>query len=900
VSVQVQPNQENFNAGEFGERMAARTQFEKYASAGSLMENLLPLPQGGFASRPGTRYVTAAKSVSVSPWLISFIYSTTQSYILELGETAMRFFRNQGRIVAQDTGASITNGTFDTNTSGWTAGAGSLSSVSSRLQISASGGKARQSITTSTTNVEHVIRFEVHGDPGDKVFVSVGSTAGGVDYHSAELRKVGYHTIAFTPTASPFHLEFHNKDAKVIQVDNVEILDNVPIELPTPWTASQLPVLSHVQSADKVWFAVGGSTRVWRLDRFGHAAWSLTEVLFADGPWRDKNDTTTTLAAASTTGNAITITASAILGINDDNGFRATDVGRLMRIKSGSNWGWGQIVGFTDTTHVTVDIKAEAFPTSGTTDWRLGEFNDTDGWPAVVSFVQQRMALAAISIDPQKFWLSVSGDIENFADEDKEADVLDTSSIAFRIATREVNTIFWIAARKKPIIGTQGGNFTLRAEGAVLKPSDIAADFEVSAGCAQLPPLEIGARLVFAQRQARKIVEFADVIQSNGLEGFDAFDLTLLNDRVLKDGVVQMAYQQEPDSVIWCVRGDGQLASLTYMPDQDVIGWSRHIVGGSFEGGDAVVESVAVIPGQNSAGQFKDSTGRHEVWVAVKRTVNGAVTRSIEVLEKLFNGQEDLQEEAYYVDSGVSLDSPVTITGITQANPAVVTAAGHGFSNGDDIRIVRVKGMTQVNNTSFKVASVATNTFELQDLDSADVDSSAFTAYAAGGEVRKKVSSVTGLSHLEGETVQIFADGAVQANKTVSSGAITLDTAASVIHAGLGYTRQYRTLKLAFGARDGSAVGRPKSIADIILILLETAEGALSFAAIEDGITGAVSELDLRQADNIDGDPVNLFTGEHRTGITAGFDEDVRLLLTGSTPTPSTVLAVSYELETSS
>ena len=140
----------------------------------------------------------------------------------------------------------------------------------------------------------------------------------------------------------------------------------------------------------------------------------------------------------------------------------------------------------------------------------------------------------------------------------------------------------------------------------------------------------------------------------------------------------------------------------------------------------------------------------------------------------------------------------------------------------------------------------------------------------------------------------------MQSAKTVSSGAITLDTAASVIHAGLGYTRQYKTLKLAFGAQDGSAIGRPKSISDIILVLLETAEGSLSFAAIEDGITGAVSELDLRQADNIDGDPVNLFTGEHRTGITAGFDEDVRLLLTGSSPTPSTVLAVSYELETSS
>ena len=172
MSAQVQPNQETFNAGEFGERMAARTQFEKYANAGALMENLLPLPQGGFSSRPGTRYVTAARSASVSPWLIPFVFSTTQSYILEMGESAMRFFRNQGRITAQDTGAAITNGTFGSGTSGWTAGSGSLSAVNGRLQISASGGKAQQSITTSTINVEHVIRFEVYGDPGDKVFVA--------------------------------------------------------------------------------------------------------------------------------------------------------------------------------------------------------------------------------------------------------------------------------------------------------------------------------------------------------------------------------------------------------------------------------------------------------------------------------------------------------------------------------------------------------------------------------------------------------------------------------------------------------------------------------------------------------------------------------------------------------
>jgi hypothetical protein len=955
MSIQTTPILEAFNAGEFGDRMAARVQFDKYQNAGAVYQNILPLPQGGWTRRPGFRYINTAKSASVRPWLLPFIFSSTQAYTLELGEMSMRFFRNQGLIAAADVTATITNGTFDSNITGWTdtsAGTGAIShdATNDRMTLTGVGvgneARATQAITITETTTTHVLRFQVIGDAGDEVRVRVGTASGGAseDLYTTGRRYIGWHTIEIDPDSNAtIYLTFENDHDKAIQIDNIEILDNVAVEITTPWGESELPTINYAQSADVIYFAIGGATHVYKLSRYGNSSWSLETILFDDGPYLAENTTTTTLTLGAATGNGISLTASAVTGINEDVGFRATDVGRLFRFKNGANdWGWGLIVGFTSTTVVTVDIKATVTTATATTNWRLGEWNDTDGWPAVVSFVQQRFVAARTNLNPQKFWMSKSAEIQNFADEDETGAVLDDSSIVYKFAARQVNTIRWITSRKKPIIGTQGGEWTLRSDGAVLTPTDIAADFEVSGGVAPLPPLEIRSRLVFAQAQARKLVEFADVIQENGIQGFDSFDLTLLNDRVLQGGALQLVYAQEPDSVIWTVREDGQMPTLTYQPEQSVVGWARQIIGGVFQGGDAVVESVAVIPGQDGSGQFKDSSARFEVWTAVKRTINGATTRYIECLEKVYNGAEDLQEEAFYVDSGLSLDIPVTISGTTSANPVVITATGHGFSDGDEVRIVRVKGMTELNAKSFKIFEVLTNTFELaqdtgtnvtgitqanpgvvtapaHDLDTGDevaffgvngmtdvngngytvtkidadsfsigvdtsgfgaytsageahlaIDSSAYTAYAAGGEVRKKVTSVSGLSHLEGETVKVFADGAVQTDKTVASGAITLDDSASVVHVGLSYEHRWKSLKLAYGSQNGSAVGKPKSLADVILVLMEAAEGSISVATVDSDGEGIFSELDLRDATNLDGDAVPFFTGEVRLGVACG------------------------------
>lgn len=88
-------------------------------------------------------------------------------------------------------------------------------------------------------------------------------------------------------------------------------------------------------------------------------------------------------------------------------------------------------------------------------------------------------------------------------------------------------------------------------------------------------------------------------------------------------------------------------------------------------------------------------------------------------------------------DGGEVLEAAKTISGITKANPAVVTANSHGFNNGDDVYISGVLGMTEVNGRTFRVANITTNTFELQDYLGNNINSSSYTTYSSAGTVSR-------------------------------------------------------------------------------------------------------------------------------------------------------------------
>ena len=750
--------QASFSAGEISDRLVGRLDFAKYPAALATCENLIPLSEGGVMRRPGTRHAAEVKSSSVKGRLKPFQFSTTQAYAIEMGDSALRFYRNQARITVANTDAAVTNGTFPTNITDWdnrSTGGGSIAHDATNLDLnlvpggtaSTDIGWAEQDITTTNTGQEHVIKFRVVGAPGDKIEFQVGTAASGAQTLAAAEKEVGYHCVAFTPTTSPFYVQFRNIGSnanKTVSIDDVSIIDNAPLELVSPWPEAELYDVEGPQTAD-VLYLFHDATPTYKLQRYGHTTWSLVEVAWQDGPYLDLNITTTTLTPGATSGAAVTVTASSIVGINDNTGFQTNDIGRLVRIDNPAAaiaWGWGIIVARTSTTVVTVHVKKAFATANADTRWKLGAWSNATGFPTCATFFEQRLYSANTTEQSQTFWAGRVDDFENQRPDNYDDVVVADDAFQRTLSADTVDSIYWLkAADNRLLIGTAGGEWVGRSTSDALTATDVNAKRQTNHGSAKIQPILVGSVVLFVQKAKRKIRELG-LSQQSVNDTYVAPDMCRLAKHVTRGGVVEMAYAQEPESIVWVVRNDGQLLSMTYRRDEEVVGWGRHILGGVFGSGDAVVESVCVIPGANGSGQVQDSTSRDEVWLIVKRTINGSTKRYVEFFEQAFE-TGDAQEDAYYVDSMVTYDSSSTTT-------------------------------------------------------------------------------LSGYDHLEGQTAKLWANGAIHPSKTVSSGQITLDSAKTVVQGGLAYTHTMETLKVKAGNPAGTPVGKKKRIYGLTFVLLNS------------------------------------------------------------------------------
>lgn len=823
------PAQPSFNAGELSPRLAARVDFSKYPAGLETCQNLIPLPEGGVTRRPASRYVAAAEDSSVKSRLKSFEASSSQQHILELDDLKMRFYYRQAQLAVAETDAAITNGTFTSGITDWddrsTGGAGnqiSHDATNGRLTLETSGaassdiGWAEQDVTTTDTNQEHVIKFKVIGVPGDKIQFQVGSTSTGSEILSPVEKSIGYHCVAFTPTASPFYIQFRSIGSdnldKDIQIDDVSLISGDAVEIDSPYLEATLFEIMGAQSAD-VQYLCYAEVAPYKLERLGLSTWSLVRVAWQDGPYLPTNTTTTTLTPGATSGAAVTITASSTTGINDGQGFLATDVYRLLRIDNpatGVAWGWGIITGVTNTTTVTVAVKRDFSTTNADVNWRLGAWSDTTGWPHAATFFEQRIYTANTDNQPQTMWASQTADFENMTPDDFAGTVEDDDALDFTLSADSINAINWLSAGEDTLsIGTSGGEWIPSASGIVITPLDITIRRQTTHGSALTTPLRVGQVVLFIQKSKRKVREFGFNFE---VDGYLAPDMTRLAQHITKPSLVEMAYQEEPDSLVWAVRSDGVLISMTYRRDEDVVGWARHVFGGSFGSGAAVVESVATIVGADDDNQVQHSGDRNEVWVIVKRTINSQTKRYIEVLEGYYDGDLHDQEDAYYADSIITYDGTSTAT-------------------------------------------------------------------------------ITGLDHLEGETVKVWGDGAVFPDATVSSGQITLDTEVSVAQIGLAYTHRGKTLKVEGGNPAGTALGKKKRIYGVTFIVLES--HTLSYGPDISNL----KDIDFRVvADEMDS-AAPLFTGERFVQFSGDWKTDTRIVFESEDPAPFTLLAIAPEID---
>jgi hypothetical protein len=295
----------------------------------------------------------------------------------------------------------------------------------------------------------------------------------------------------------------------------------------------------------------------------------------------------------------------------------------------------------------------------------------TDNYPSVVTFFEQRLVFAATNNNPQTLWFSKNGEYLNFT-----LGTADNDALSYTIASNEVNAIRYLSATRVLTIGTSGGEYVLTAtsDGPVTPTTTVIRKYS-NYGTALAQPVQVADVTLFSQRGGRKVREFRYVGDVN-LAGYQAPDMTILAEHITVGGLTQFSHQQEPDSVVWALRADGTLLGMTYRREEDVISWHKHVIGGEFDGGQAVVESIATLP---------TDTGEDELYMVVKRTINGATKRYIEQMRRFdFGGTTS---GAFFVDSGLRYEGSSTssLAGLYHLEGETVSVMVNGATHPDEV-----------------------------------------------------------------------------------------------------------------------------------------------------------------------------------------------------------------------
>lgn len=443
------------------------------------------------------------------------------------------------------------------------------------------------------------------------------------------------------------------------------------------------------------------------------------------------------------------------------------------------------------------DHNAWTFATLSITGSPSPALSGSNNRPSVVSFFEQRLVFGNTNNNPQTLFFSKNGDYDNFT-----VGTNDDDALIYTIASNQVNAIRFLSATRVLTVGTSGGEYVLTStnDGPVTPTTTLIRKYS-NYGTAQIEPVQVADVTLFAQRGKRKVREFKFVGDVN-TGGYSAPDMTILAEHVTEGGLVQMAYQQEPDSVVWCIREDGTLLGLTYRREEEVVAWHKHVIGGTFSSGQAVVESIATLP---------TDTGEDELFMIVKRTINSVTKRYIEKM-KVFDFGDDATT-AFFVDSGLSYSGSATTT-------------------------------------------------------------------------------LSGLYHLEGETLQVLGNGATHPDETVSGGGITLDYSSTKAAVGFGYDSTMQTLRIESGSVDGTSQGKPKRVHGITVRFFETVGAEVGNDSGEvDRIFFRDSSMDMDTA-------VPMFTGDKDIEFPGGFDDDDRVYIKQGQPLPLTVLAFYPRMNT--
>jgi hypothetical protein len=824
----VTPQINNFNAGELSPKVEFRNDIEKYYSGATTLENVIPLVEGGVTRVPGTYYVTSTKSNGAAR-LVKFAFSTTQQYILEFGNLYIRFYKDEGQIVlaysAWLTGQAYTVGLLRTNAGSYyrclvahTSGTFATDLAAGYWVVTTATDLAYEIPTTYAT--ADLFKLNIFQSADTMIICHKG-------YPTKQLTRTGHTSWTLT--------NFVAKKEDAFTITAATKANPCVLTLTytdTAWAISTGYTVGNIRTHENEhYYCAVAHTSVDDADLF------LADV--AKGYWRE--------LTIPVTGDIMCV--SGITGMTELND-RFFDV--------------GTVTDNVDTLSVQLSginsSAYSAYTSDGTAQKSV--YGTTDNCPACGTYYEQRLLLGGTTNNPQTFTGSQSADFDNFTETDT-----DDGAITYRLNSTTVDAILSMLGHDSLVVFTDGGIYKVGSS-SLDKPmtaSNITVRKFFNIGAKDIQPELVTDSVMWTTRGGNTIRKIGYNLEEDKPIAVDmcrlAKHITYGATSALS-GIKQMAFQREPLPILWCIRNDGQLIGLTYETQENVFAFFRVKTDGNFE-------SIAVIGDQDE---------EEQLWTIVNRTISASTKRYVEYFKPIeFFSQI---KDCFFVHSGLTWigSAAVTITGITKANPAVVSAV-NSYSGGELVKISGVTGMTQVNTgltKAYTVANPTGATFELQGITSVGWDT-----YVSGGEAIEVKKTFTGLEHLEGESVNVVIDGTVAPSETVASGSITADYYGNKVHVGLPYTSTVTTTKLNSGSQQGSVRGKKQRINKATVVFYET--------------FGAKVGKDADHLETIPfgtGIPPTLFTGDKDVSIDSDWNSSASLTIVQDIPMPMTVLGV--------
>lgn len=669
----------SFSAGELAPAMYSRFDMTQYDVGLRRLRNFIVHPHGGVSNRPGTEVIAEVKDSSKAVRLIPFERDVNTAYILELGDLYARFYNGAGQLVhttattsawttstAYALGAFVYVGTtvyrcILGHTSGSTSQPGVGASWTtywvaddtfevvmpySESQIWDVGYAqsadvlfmAHPDVLLKTLSHNGALDWEVESYPWEFGPFLDENTESAALTLSAYLGSTGAkgQTVTVTASSSLFTSADVGRWIRVRYIRPASDLKSGGINMdPTPPDNVTGPWSVDGNFEARFWFdSTGGDSLELQYSIDGGTTWSAYKIINEIGAWtiytgelraEDFNDVTPQLRvycpAASNPNNPQKMTLSLL---------------------QEERYGYLKINAYTSGTSVRAEcMNAVPYLSKATKLWALGAFGTNPGHPRRVGFYKDRLALATTETSPNKVWFSKTGDYPNFG---TSLPLVDDDAITVPVLSRKANTVNSIVAGKFLLALTGGGTWGIApgSSSDTFKHDAMRVETQEGWGSAPVQPVIIGDSIVYLQQFQSRVRDMGYTIEKDGYKGND---LSILSQHLF-DGytIVDWAYQEEPWSVLWCVRSDGMLLGLTYMRDHNVFAWHWHDT-------DGVVESVATIP--------NPTTGQNDLWMVVKRTINGADKRFV---ERLHTRAFDDLEDAWFVDCAAEWTGTATVT----------------------------------------------------------------------------------------------------------------------------------------------------------------------------------------------------------------------------------------------